>query len=66
MNWALALVSAALLILTFPGFRIVWLAPIALAPLLVAAARETRPLRRFLVGWGAGAVFWFGVCFWIV
>jgi apolipoprotein N-acyltransferase len=65
LNWALALVSAALLILTFPGFRIVWLAPVALAPLLVAAARETRPLRRFLVGWAAGAVFWFGVCYWI-
>jgi apolipoprotein N-acyltransferase len=65
LNWALALVSAALLILSFPGFGIAWLAPIALAPLLMAAAREARPLRRFLMGWAAGAVYWFGVCHWI-
>jgi apolipoprotein N-acyltransferase len=65
LNWALALVSAALLILSFPGFGLAWLAPIALAPLLMAAAREARPLRRFLVGWAAGAVYWFGVCYWI-
>jgi apolipoprotein N-acyltransferase len=65
LNYALALVSALLLILTFPGFHIFWLAPIALAPLLVAAAREPRPFRRFLVGWAAGTVYWFGVCYWI-
>ena len=65
LNWALALVSAALLILIFPGFHYVYLAPIALTPLLIAAAHEARPLRRFLVGWAAGAVYWFGVCYWI-
>jgi len=65
LNWALALLSAALLVLTFPGFHIVWLAPMALTPLLVAAAREARPLRRFFLGWAAGIVFWFGVCYWI-
>ena len=65
LNWALALVSAALLILAFPGFHIVYLAPIALAPLLVAAAREARPFRRFLLGWAAGTLYWFGVCYWI-
>ena len=65
LNWALALASAALLILTFPRFDIVWLAPVALAPLLVALAREPRPWRRFLLGWGAGIVYWFGVCYWI-
>jgi len=36
LNWVLALASAALLILTFPRFSIVWLAPVALAPFLVA------------------------------
>jgi apolipoprotein N-acyltransferase len=65
LNVVLALASAALLILTFPKFSIVWLAPVALAPLLVAVARETRPLRRFLLGWSAGVVYWFGVCYWI-
>jgi apolipoprotein N-acyltransferase len=65
LNWLLALLSAALLILTFPSFNIVWFAPVALAPLLLAAVRERRALRRFLMGWAAGVVYWFGVCYWI-
>jgi apolipoprotein N-acyltransferase len=65
LNWVLALASAALLILTFPGFGIAWFAPVALAPLLVAVAREVRPWRRFLMGWAAGTVYWFAVCYWI-
>ena len=65
LNWALALLSAALLILVFPRFDLVWLAPVALTPLLLAMARESRPLRRFLMGWAAGIVYWFGVCYWI-
>jgi apolipoprotein N-acyltransferase len=65
LNAALALLSAALLIFTFPKFNIVWLAPVALVPLLIAVTRERRPLYRFLLGWGAGVVYWFGVCYWI-
>jgi apolipoprotein N-acyltransferase len=61
----LALASAALLILTFPGASIAWFAPVALTPLLVALAREGRWQRRFLLGWSAGVVYWFGVCYWI-
>ncbi|MGA2271112.1 MAG: apolipoprotein N-acyltransferase [Bryobacteraceae bacterium] len=65
LNWLLALLSAALLVLAFPRFQIAWLAPVALTPLLVALAREARPWRRFLLGWGSGVVYWFGVCYWI-
>ena len=65
LNAALALLSAALLILTFPQFNIAWLAPVALTPLLVALAREPRWLRRFMLGWACGFVYWFGVCYWI-
>jgi apolipoprotein N-acyltransferase len=65
LSWILALLSAALLIFTFPKFSFVWLAPIALAPLLIALAREPRWPRRFLLGWTAGVVYWFGVCYWI-
>ena len=65
LNWFLALLSAALLIFTFPQFNFAWLAPIAITPLLMAVARESRPMRRFLVGWAAGFVYWFGVCYWI-
>ena len=65
LNWLLALASAALLIFTFPRFSIVWFAPVALTPLLIAMAREPRWPRRFLLSWTAGVVYWFGVCYWI-
>jgi len=65
LRWTLPLLSAALLILTFPRFQIAWLAPVALAPLLVALAREPRWPRRFLMGWICGIAYWFGVCYWI-
>jgi len=60
-----ALLTAVLLVLAFPHFNFVWLAPVALTPLLVAVAGEPRPWLRFLLGWLAGIVYWFGVCYWI-
>jgi len=65
VNPALAVVSGVLLILIFPRFNLTWLAPVALTPLLIACARESRWKRRFLNGWAGGFVFWFGVCYWI-
>src|SRR5579884_1109191 len=64
-NWALAVLSAFLLIFLYPNFNLVWLAPFALTPLLVALSREPRPWMRFLLGWIAGVIYWFGVCTWI-
>ena len=64
-SFALAVLTAALLILLYPDFNFTWLAPIALAPLLIVLAREPRPLRRFLLGYVAGVIYWFGVCYWI-
>lgn len=65
LNLILALGSAGLLVLVFPPFGYVWLAPIALAPLLVACAREDRWKWRFALGYIAGVVYWFGICHWI-
>ncbi len=65
LNWLLALASAGMLVLAFPGFDYAWLAPVSLVPLLIAVAREPGPWRRFLFGWAAGIVYWFGVCHWI-
>ena len=65
MNFALALLSGLLLILIFPRFSLTWLAPVALVPILIACARELSWKRRFLDGWVAGFVFWFGLCYWI-
>ena len=64
-RYLFAVLSAVLLILAFPRFDLAWLAPVALAPLLVATALEPRPLHRFLLGYAAGIVYWFGVCYWI-
>ncbi len=65
VNGALALLSAVLLILIFPGWNLVWLAAFALPPLLLAVSREPRPWRRFLLGYIAGIVYWFVICVWI-
>ncbi len=68
LNWALALGSAVLLVLAFPNaghLNWAWLAPFALTPLLAAVGREARWRKRFLLGWSCGAVYWFGVCYWI-
>jgi len=70
INFILALLSAVLLFLTFPNlifpaFGLPWLAPLALTPLLIAVAREPRPLWRFLLGEFAGIIYWLGVCYWI-
>jgi apolipoprotein N-acyltransferase len=65
VNFALSILTGVVLILIFPRFDLTWLAPVALAPLLIACARETSWKRRFLEGWAGGFVFWFGVCTWI-
>ena len=65
MNLGLSLASAVLLVLIFPPFNFTFLAPFALAPLLVACTRERSWWRRWFNGWAAGAVFWCGVCTWI-
>src|SRR5215469_73975 len=70
INFALALLSAVLLIFTFPNWiepslGLPLLAPVALTPLLVALAREPRPIFRFALGQFAGIVYWFGICYWI-
>lgn len=65
MNILLALASGHLLIALFPQFSVELLAPFALAPLLIAVAKEQSPLRRFLLGELTGFVFWIGICYWI-
>lgn len=65
MNLGLSLLSGVLLVLIFPNFNFTWLAPVALAPLLIACANERSWKRRFVLGWASGFVFWFAVCSWI-
>jgi apolipoprotein N-acyltransferase len=65
LRYVLAALTAVLLILAFPRVDLAWLAPVALAPLLVAVGREPRRMQRFLLGYLCGVIYWFGVCYWI-
>ena len=60
----LSLLSAALLILSFPNFDVWPLAWIGLIPLLVVASRShTWP--TFFAGWLFGVVFFYCTCYWL-
>ena len=65
-NIILAVVSAILLILAFPGFEFWFLAWFALVPLFFAVEREKESVVKALfVGWIFGTVFFFGSCWWL-
>ncbi|MEO8130139.1 MAG: apolipoprotein N-acyltransferase [Bryobacteraceae bacterium] len=65
LNLLLAIASGLLLAAIHPRWNLVFLAPLALTPLLIALSREYRPKFRFLLGYAAGAVFWGSMCYWI-
>lgn len=60
-----SILTALLLAALFPPFGLAWLAPVALTPLLYAAAWEPDGRRRFLWGWLSGLIYWALVCGWI-
>jgi apolipoprotein N-acyltransferase len=57
----IALLSAVLLVLLFPGANWHFLAPFALIPLFYSLDRK--PDWRF--AYATGVLFWFGLCYWI-
>ncbi|MCC6588378.1 MAG: apolipoprotein N-acyltransferase [Bryobacterales bacterium] len=65
MNLLFGIASALLLVSLYPGFSFTFLAPIALAPLLISLARQRTWKARFLIGELTGIVYWFGLCYWI-
>jgi apolipoprotein N-acyltransferase len=67
VDFALALLSGALLALSFPKFGHPACAWIALAPLLVAVAHRAQSGRRaFTLGLVTGAVYFSGTLYWLV
>jgi apolipoprotein N-acyltransferase len=62
---ALSVLSAALLVFSFPDFNLWPLAWVALVPLLVAIARRPQQGRAFLSGWLMGTLFFYGSCYWL-
>jgi apolipoprotein N-acyltransferase len=67
LDFLLALLSGALLALSFPKFGHSAFAWIALAPLLVAVAhRSQTPRRAFALGLTTGVVYFCGTLYWLV
>ncbi|HWT00150.1 MAG TPA: apolipoprotein N-acyltransferase [Pyrinomonadaceae bacterium] len=62
---ALALLSAALLIFSFPDFNLWPLAWVGLVPLFLAVARRPGRGRAFLLGLITGTVYFYGSCYWL-
>ena len=61
----LTLLSAALLVISFPDFNLSALAWIALVPFLLVVARNPQPRRSFFLGWLFGTVFFYASCYWL-
>ena len=61
----LSLASAALLVLSFPGFNFWILAWVALVPLFFAIENQA-PLKAFLWAYLTGFVFFLGIIYWLV
>jgi apolipoprotein N-acyltransferase len=66
LHFGLAALTAILLAGLFPDWNLTLLAPVALAPMLVASAREKDGRKRLLFGELAGVIHWTGVCHWIL
>ena len=64
-DWAAAVATSLLLILSFPNFEFAPLAWIGLVPLLVVIARRPTPVRALILGWTAGTIFFYGSCYWL-
>ena len=64
-EWGAAFVTSLLLILSFPNFEFYPLAWIGLVPLILAISLRPVPVRAFILGWGAGSMFFYGSCYWL-
>ena len=60
-----SLLSAILLLITFPPLGVWGLGAVALAPLMWASIQEPSWKLRLRNGWLAGTLYWGGVCYWI-
>ena len=64
-DYGAAIISATVLVLSFPDFNLWPLAWFALLPLLAVVAHNHRPWRSFILGWLFGSVFFYGSCYWL-
>jgi apolipoprotein N-acyltransferase len=64
-DWAAALLSLILLVLSFPDFDLWPLAWVGFVPLMLVIARKPAPGRAFVLGWLTGSVFFYASCYWL-
>lgn len=64
-NCIVAIVSAALLVLSFPNFDLSSLAGLALVPIFLLVVRHPQMGRAFFLGWIFGTAFFYGSCYWL-
>ena len=64
-DWLLCILSAILLILSFPKFNLWILAWFAFIPLLFAVWNKTS-VKAFLLCYFTGIIFWFGIIYWLI
>lgn len=62
---ALAVLSAALLVCSFPDLNLWPLAWVGLVPLFLIVALRPQRGRAFLLGWLTGTLFFYGSCYWL-
>ena len=64
-DYLLAVLTALLLILSFPNFNLWIFAWFAFLPLFLALENKSK-LRAFLLSYLAGIIFWLGIIYWLV
>jgi apolipoprotein N-acyltransferase len=62
---ASVLLSAFLLVLSFPDFDLYPLAWVGLIPLLIPLVRQPNSRSAFILGWLWGVLFFYGTCYWL-
>ncbi len=65
IEWIGTVLTALLLVLSFPNFNLSVLAWIGLVPLLIAIVRRPRPLTALVMGWFMGTLFFYFTCYWL-
>src|SRR6476661_9583715 len=65
IEWIGTVLTALLLVLSFPNFNLSVLSWIALLPLLIAIARRPRPFTALVMGWFMGTLFFYFTCYWL-
>src|ERR1043166_9307209 len=65
VEWIEAAITTLLLVLSFPNFKLPFLAWFALVPLLITVARRPKGFSALILRWFAGTLFFYSTCYWL-